>query len=458
MKLMHKSFIDEARIALALREAVAPSADTLESLINSVNSLSGLELEEVASLMAIDDAKVWHNIFKTAGEIKEKVYGRRIVLFAPLYLSNECENNCLYCGFRSSNRLLKRRTLTIDEAVGQARILAEMGHKRILLVSAENESDASLDYICDVVSAIYENTKIRIAHVNVAPFDIGGFRRLKEAGIGVYQLFQETYHRDTFAHMHPSGRKSEYEWRINAMDRAVEAGIEDVGLGALFGLYDWRFEVLALLQHTRHLEERFGVSAHTISVPRLMPAYGTPIKDAPNPVSDLEFKKIVAILRLALPNIGIVISTRESAGLRNEIISIGASQISAASRTSPGGYINSESDEDKSQFSLDDTRTLDEVVGAICDSGNIPSFCASCYRIGRTGGKFLELAQHGGIKDFCDPNVILTLKEYLIDYAGPDTKKKCEAAIKAYLGRDGLDLKVEKKLKRIESGERDIYF
>lgn len=455
------NFINETEINKILKNTPQPSKTRLARILTKAKQLKGLDIEDVAFLIKVRDKSEWSHIYQTASYIKQKVYGRRIVLFAPLYLTNECINNCLYCGFRVDNKLIQRRSLKINEAVEQARILERLGHKRILLVCGETPRCASAKQIARYVQAIYKRSGIRMVHVNAAPFSVDDFRILKDSGIGVYQLFQETYHYQTYTHMHPSGVKSNYLWRLMAMDRAIEAGIGDVGIGVLFGLYDWRFELLAIIEHIRHLEEKFGFGPHTISIPRLKPAIGAKLKKAPYPVSDESLKRIVAILRLAVPYVGLVLSTREKAVLRNQALSLGVSQISAGSRTSPGGYQVHELEVDKSQFSIDDMRSLDEVIGDVIRLGYIPSLCCSCYRLGRSGKKFRKITDQAQIKKFCHPNAILTLQEYLLDYASENTKIQGEKIIIEELKKI-KDRKrrqqVARRLEMIKKGERDTYF
>jgi 2-iminoacetate synthase len=403
-------------------------------------------------------------MFHTAREVKEAIYGNRLVLFAPLYISNLCQNDCQYCAFRVGNKHIQRRALSQEEIGREVRYLVRTGHKRILLVAGEAYSNSGFDYILDSIQTIYEaregKGEIRRVNVNVAPLTVEEFRNLKASKIGTYQLFQETYHLQTYRKMHVSGPKTDYPWRLGAIGRAFEGGIHDVGIGVLFGLYDFRFETLALLQHIRHLEKVYGVGPHTISVPRLEPADGSDIASNPSfMISDADFKKIVAILRLAVPYTGIIMSTRETAKMRAETFALGVSQISAGSRTNPGGY--TEEEQAGAQFQLGDHRNLEEVILDIARMGYMPSFCTACYRMGRTGGDFMDLAKPGLIKQFCHPNAILTFKEYLEDYAGSETR---EAGLK--LIKKGLDeisspgqrKETEERLEQIEKGKRDLYF
>lgn len=432
----------------------------LDDILARAQTLSGLSVEEAARLLTIDDPEGLDKLFSAARTVKEAVFGRRVVLFAPLYLSNFCSNNCLYCGFRIDNNAdgVTRRTLSVDEVVHEARLLEEKGYKRLLLVLGEDRSTSDLSYLRTVVEAVYSRTGIRILHLNAAPMTVGEFREVKAMGVGVYQCFQETYHEPTYRRMHPSGKKADFQWRIEAMDRAMEGGIDDVGMGALLGLYDYRFEVASLIAHARHLEAKFGVGPHTISVPRLQPAVGAALDRAPSPVSDTEFKKIVAVYRLAVPYAGVVVSTREPAHLRNEVMEIGASQLSAGSSTEPGGY--GEQTHSASQFEVEDHRSMDEMVRVIAEKGWLPSLCTACYRSGRTGDTFREMAEEGDIRQFCHPNALLTLQEYALDSATTETAELChriiekEAAGLPSVIREGF----MKKLERIRAGERDIFY
>ncbi len=423
-----------------VREILAKSLD-----------LRVLNLTEVSALLTLDDKDLWREVFDTAGRVKDKVYGRRIVLFAPLYLSNECVNDCLYCGFRKGNKDAVRKTLSINEAVEEARLLAKRGYKRLLLVTSEHAKLAGIDYIGQVANAIYKNTDIRILHANAAPMSVEDFRRLKDAGIGVYQCFQETYHIPAYRHMHPSGAKSDYAWRLGVMDRAIEAGFEDVGMGVLLGLYNWRWEVAALISHSRRLISKYGFGPHTLSAPRLQPAQGVNI-DWKHRVSDDDLRKIVAIYRLALPYVGVVVSTREPAQLRDELLSIGASQISAGSKTSPSGYLH---DGDTEQFEVGDARSLDEIIGKITSLGLLPSLCTACYREGRSGERFRALAETEGMKNFCHENAVLSLKEYLEDCASGEVKEKLKKLLDEEIANNTNGLR--EKLSRIEKGERDVH-
>ncbi|HXI09169.1 MAG TPA: [FeFe] hydrogenase H-cluster radical SAM maturase HydG, partial [Thermodesulfobacteriota bacterium] len=349
------------------------TGDTVAGILEKAAEGRGLTLEDAAVLISVEDPELREALCRTAGAVKEKTFGKRVVLFAPLYLSNYCTNGCLYCGFRGSNRSVARKALTPDEVVTEARTLVEMGFKRVLLVTGEDPR-WDLGYIIDCVQAVYRSTGMRIVHVNAPPMDTRSLGRLKAAGVGVFQVFQETYHRPTYERVHPAGRKKDYDFRIEVMDRAMEAGFGDVGIGALLGLYDYRFDTLATLAHSFHLYRKFGAHAHTISIPRLRPASDFAMNEVPWPVSDEDFKKIAAVYRLTVPTAGVVVSTREPAGLRNSLINSGATQLSAASRTNPGGY-SKEGSDTLEQFSTNDHRTLAEVMRSIVDEGGLPSLC-----------------------------------------------------------------------------------
>jgi len=425
--------------------------------------LKGLDSEDVEALIAVSDPDLLEELFHTARSVKESIYGPRIVLFAPLYISNLCKNNCLYCGFRAENREIRRRALSQEEIASEVKILVEQGHKRILMVAGESYAGEGFSYILQSIETVYKTRsgrgEIRRVNVNLAPLSIDEFRELKAAGIGTYQGFQETYHPETYSIMHPSGRKRDYAWRFGAIERAMEAGIDDVGMGVLLGLYDWRFEILALLRHVEHLDAVFGVGPHTISVPRLEPTVGSQIaSNPPHPVNDSDFLKIIAILRMAVPYTGIIMSTREDAETRRSTLALGVSQISAGSRTNPGGYADGVQAKG-AQFALGDHRTLDEVVGDLTKLGYIPSFCTACYRLGRTGQDFMAVAKPGAIKFRCDPNALSTFLEYLIDYALPETGLAGEKLIEAQLDRmaEHHRARASRMLERVRAGERDVY-
>ena len=460
----NRSIIDEPSILEALGDLrQKEDRSKVLELLAKARELKGLDANDVTVLMSITDPGLVSDLFATARYVKEAIYGPRIVLFAPLYVSNLCKNECLYCAFRASNTEIRRRALSQEEIAQEVQILINQGHKRLLLVAGEGYPREGFGYILKAIETIYETRsghgEIRRVNVNIAPLALEQFKELKAAGIGTYQLFQETYHRETYARMHPEGRKRAYDWRITAFDRAMRAGIDDVGLGVLFGLFDWRFELLALLRHAEYLERCFGVGPHTISVPRIEPAAGSEVAvDPPCPVDDNDFQKIVAILRMAVPYTGIIMSTRETADLRRTTLALGVSQISAGSRTNPGGYADGILEQD-AQFQLGDHRPLDEVVRDLTGMGYIPSFCTACYRLGRTGADFMELAKPGEIKHRCDPNALSTFVEYLLDYASPETALAGETLVGAQLARmEERDRKVcSSMLDRVRGGRRDVY-
>ena len=457
------SIINEDEISKILSDAKSDKI-AVKEVLSKAKELKGLDFKDVPILAKISDPELLQELFDTAKEVKEKIYGKRLVLFAPVYISNLCKNECLYCAFRAKNKDLVRRALTQDEIKEEIKFLITHGHKRVLLVAGEAYPREGLDYVLKAIDTTYDTIEgrgeIRRINVNIAPLNLDEFKRLKERNIGTYQLFQETYHHETYQNVHLAGKKKDYNWRITCMDRAMEAGIDDVGIGVLFGLHDWRFEILATMQHIRHLEKKFGVGPHTISVPRLEPASGSDMAEhPPKPVSDIDFRKIVAILRLAVPYTGIIMSTRESAEMRRETFALGVSQISAGSRTNPGGYAAGEDYYEEAQFSLGDHRDLDEVIRDVANLGYIPSFCTGCYRLGRTGKDFMDLAKPGEIKHHCDPNALSTFLEYLTDYASEETKKVGEKAIEESLNtmdpvakQRSIDL-----MNKIKEGQRDVF-
>lgn len=435
----------------------------VDEILEKAALCKGLENEEIAVLLNLEDENSIQKLFKTAKQVKEKIYGKRIVFFAPLYVSNHCCNNCLYCGFRHDNKELRRRILTTDEAVKDAEKIIEMGHKRILLVAGEDLAKTSLQYTKEIIQGIYadkiDNGEIRRLNLNLAPLSVEQFKEVASWGIGTFQVFQETYHPVVYKKMHPSGPKSNYEWRLKVWDRAIEGGIKDFGIGALFGLYDYRFEVLALIEHSRYLMEKYSVGPHTISVPRIEPAEGSSVSEKPPyEINDTQFKKVIAILRLAVPYTGMILTTRENADMRREAIELGITQLSAGSKTNPGGYSE---DNSTAQFTMSDNRSLDEMVKELSEKGFIPSFCTSCYRLGRVGVEFMPFAKSGAIHHFCDPNAISTFAEYLNDYASPETKIAGFEAIKKHIDENFEDEAVKTKvlntLERVNNGERDIY-
>ncbi len=458
------TIIDEQAVVTTVREHGRGDPVRIREALARAERMEGLDAADIAALSAISDPELLQELFETAHRVKEHIYGRRLVVFAPLYVSNLCGNECVYCAFRARNTAVKRRALSQDEIVEETKALIRQGHKRVLLVAGEAYPREGFSYVIDAIRTMYGVKEgpgeIRRINVNVAPLTVEQFRELKAAHIGTYQIFQETYHHATYERVHVSGVKRDYDWRVSALDRAMEAGIDDVGIGVLFGLFDWRFELVAMLQHIRWLEEHFGVGPHTISVPRLEPAAGSDLSEHPPfAVSDIDFRKIVAILRLAVPYTGIIMSTRETAQMRRETFALGVSQISAGSRTNPGGYSEGGEEIDGSQFSLGDHRPLDEVIRDVASLGYIPSFCTGCYRLGRTGGDFMDLAKPGDIKAHCDPNAVSTFAEYLMDYASPETRRIGEEMIEKTMADMGpLPLeRARKLLDRVKQGERDAY-
>ena len=462
MKMTQATFINEQEIFDILQKYDNPYREQVQEVLSKAIEMKGLELQDVAVLTGISDPEQLHDLFSTARFIKETIYGKRLVLFAPLYISNLCANECMYCAFRAKNKDIVRRALTQPEIIRETETLISQGHKRILLVAGEYYTGPGINYVLDSIRSVYEarhnDTEIRRVNVNVAPLQVDEFRMLKAAKIGTYQLFQETYHRETYRKVHLAGRKKDYDWRTTAMHRAMEAGIDDVGIGPLFGLYDYRFELLAMMQHIHDLEKAFGVGPHTISVPRIEPATGSEMAShPPYMVSDQEFRKIVAILRLAVPYTGIIMSTRESAEMRRETFSLGVSQISAGSRTNPGGY--EENDEASGQFFVGDHRPLDEVIRDVVQLGYIPSFCTGCYRLGRTGRDFMDLAKPGEIKKHCAPNALSSFMEYLKHYASPETFQEGNRLIENTIAEmDGIPtLRARKLVDQVKMGQKDVF-
>lgn len=457
-------FINEVEIETILAQHKRPEPAKVRELLAKAREMRGLSMDEVATLSFVENPELLQEIFATAKQIKEDIYGSRLVFFAPLYISNRCANECTYCAFRATNASLKRRTLTQNEIAEETRILIRQGHKRILMVSGEALPPEGFQYLLDSIATIYSTRvgpgEIRRVNVNLAPQTTERFRLLKQAEIGTFQLFQETYHRPTYAAVHLKGTKRDYDWRATAFDRAMEAGIDDVGIGVLFGLYDWRFEIMAMMQQIHHLEENFGVGPHTISFPRMEPAVGSDIaSQPPHPVSDDDFLKMIAIMRLAVPYTGMIMSTRETAEVRRATLELGISQISAGSRTDPGGYKDGEGDPNGSQFQLGDHRSVEEVVSDVVSLGFLPSFCTACYRLGRTGQDFMDLAKPGEIKYHCHPNALSTFQEYLSDYASPKAKSAGERLISIELQHmDGQQTACAlPMLNKVRRGERDVF-
>lgn len=457
-------FIDPDEIWKFINE-VKPDRARVREVIAKSLAKNRLTLEETAVLVNTTDADLIEEIKAGATELKEKVYGNRIVLFAPLYVGNRCSNNCKYCGFRASNHNALRKTLSDDELVREVEALEDNGQKRLILVYGEHK-EYSAEYIAHTVNLVYGVRKgqgeIRRVNINAAPFDIDGFRTVGKSGIGTYQVFQETYHPEAYTWYHLGGKKADYEWRLTSLDRAQEAGIDDVGIGALFGLYDWRFEVLGLVRHTNHLEACYNVGPHTISFPRIKDA-ATLDMDDKFMVSDADFTKLVAILRLAVPYTGLILTAREDPDVRREVLRYGVSQIDGGTKIELGSYSdikNERQNLNKEQFKIADERSLAEVIDELLTTGYLPSFCTSCYRMGRTGEHFMEFSVPGFIKRFCTPNAILTLSEYVCDYAGPELAEKGWQAIERELGalEPGVAEATRDRITKIKKGERDLYF
>ena len=460
---MEKNFINQQKIYDFLKDTRVPDYQELSEILTEAGKMKGISFEQAQRLLLVNDKEHLKEIFDTANFIKEEIYGKRLVLFAPLYVSNLCNNECLYCAFRKSNTTIPRRTLTMDEVRNDTKELIDQGHKRVLLVSGEGLGLNALDFTIEAIDNIYsvhtDKGNIRRINVNIAALPVEAYKKLSDAKIGTYQLFQETYNENTYKRMHQKGPKSNYVFHLNAMDRAMEAGIDDVGVGVLFGLEDYKFEIMAMLQHIKHLEGKFGVGPHTISVPRLEPATGSDIaSNPPHPVNDLDFMKIISILRITVPYTGIILSTREDEVMRRKAIDLGISQISAGSKTNPGGYSTERSAE---QFSLGDHRSLHEVIEDIVDHDHVPSFCTGCYRLGRVGQDFMDLAKPGEIKSHCYPNAIFTFAEYLEDFADDKLKESGYTLIRRTLSgnieSDKIKKLVDDNILRIKNGKRDIY-
>ena len=434
-----EEFIDHAEVLASLAEAERESKNPQRVLqiLEKAALCKGLTHREAAILMDCNDPALEEKIYALAAEIKQKFYGNRIVLFAPLYLSNYCINGCVYCPYHAKNRTIPRRKLSQEEIAEEVRALIRTGHKRLAVEAGEDPRNNPLEYILDSIKTIYSvnegGNSIRRVNVNIAATDVESYRKLKAAGIGTYILFQETYNKEQYEKLHPTGPKSNYAWHTEAMDRAQEGGCDDVGIGVLFGLNGYRYELTAILMHAEHLEARFGVGPHTISMPRICPADDIDTADFPDALPDAIFRKLVAVLRVAVPYTGMIISTRESARMREQLLHCGISQISGGSRTSVGGYTTPERHNETAQFDVSDQRPLDEVVRWLLEQDHIPSFCTACYREGRTGDRFMSLCKSGKISRCCTPNALMTLKEYLMDYASPETRAIGEAMIERSL-------------------------
>ena len=458
----HEEIID----TLAYADANKDNLELIDQILEKAKERKGLNHREASVLLACDNKEKIEEMYQLAQQIKQDFYGNRIVMFAPLYLSNYCINGCVYCPYHISNKHIARKKLTQEEIKREVIALQDMGHKRLALEAGEDPKNNPIEYILECIKTIYsikhKNGAIRRVNVNIAATTVEEYRMLKEVGIGTYILFQETYHKESYEKLHPYGPKSNYAYHTEAMDRAMEGGIDDVGLGVLFGLEMYRYEFAGLLMHAEHLEAAHGVGPHTISVPRIKRADDIDPTAFDNGIDDETFAKICALIRICVPYTGMIISTRESQAVREKVLKLGVSQISGASRTSVGGYCEEEPEEENSeQFDVSDKRTLDEVVKWLMEMGCIPSFCTACYREGRTGDRFMSLCKSGQIQNCCQPNALMTLKEYLMDYASEDTKKIGEALIQAELEnipKEKVKEICKENLLKIEQGIRDFRF
>ena len=457
---------DEIKATLKYADENKHNASLIKEIIEEAKNKKGLDHRKASVLLACDIPELNQEIYELAGEIKKDFYGDRIVMFAPLYLSNYCVNGCVYCPYHAKNKHIARKKLTQEEIVKEVTALQDMGHKRLALETGEDPANCPIEYVLESIKTIYsikhKNGAIRRVNVNIAATTVENYRKLKEAGIGTYILFQETYHKESYLKLHPTGPKHDYNYHTEAMDRAMEGGIDDVGCGVLFGLELYRYEFAGLLMHAEHLEAVHGVGPHTISVPRIKHADDIDPTAFDNGIDDETFLKIIACIRVAVPYTGMIISTRETKKVRGEALKYGISQISGGSRTSVGGYVEPENeDENSAQFDVSDNRTLDEVVKWLMELGYVPSFCTACYREGRTGDRFMSLCKAGQIHNCCLPNALMTLKEYLIDYASPETRKIGEALIEKQLlniPNEKTRSVAEKHLAEIEEGKRDFRF
>ncbi len=461
---------EEILATMAFAQKQVNDKKVLAAILEKAKSLVGLNYKEVAILLYAceneENQSMREDIFRLAREIKEKIYGRRIVMFAPLYVSNYCINGCSYCGYHCGSGILRKR-LTMDEITEEVKAMEQMGHKRIVIEAGEDEKNCPIEYVLDCIKTAYEakkdNGEIRRININIAATTVENYSKLKNSGIGTYILFQETYNKETYEKLHKFGPKADYEYHTTAHDRAMEGGIDDVGIGALYGLYEYKYEVIATMLHVAHLEAKFGVGPHTISVPRLRAAEGTDLSDYPNIVSDEQFKNIIAVLRIAVPYTGMIISTREEQNFRDEIISLGISQASGGSCTGIGGYSQKEecSCENTAQFTVSDERSQAEVAKALLKNGYIPSFCTACYREGRTGDRFMQLAKAGQICNVCQPNALLTLLEYSIDYGDEEFQKLVDEVIEKeteQISNEIIKTKTKEYFEKIRSGQRDFRF
>ncbi|HAT4156686.1 [FeFe] hydrogenase H-cluster radical SAM maturase HydG [Clostridium perfringens] len=457
---------DEINSLIAKGKELVSDKELVREIIEKSKSAEGLTPEETAVLLNLEDKELIEEMFKAARQVKEKLYGKRLVVFAPLYVSNYCVNNCTYCGYKYCNDELKRKKLNKEQLIEEVKVLESLGHKRIALEAGEDPVNAPLDYILDCIKSIYsikfDNGSIRRINVNIAATTVEDYKRLKDAEIGTYILFQETYHKPTYERLHVSGPKHNYNYHTTAMHRAREAGIDDIGMGVLYGLYDYKYETLAMLMHAMDLEETTGVGPHTLSVPRIRPAENVSLENYPYLVDDEDFKKIVAILRLAVPYAGLILSTREEPGLRDEIIALGVSQVSTGSCTGVGGYSEAYVDpEEKPQFEVGDHRSPVEMIESLMEAGYIPSYCTACYREGRTGERFMEIVKSGELYKICEANALITLKEFIDDYGTDRTREIGDKLIKKSIDEidnESFRKSVEEKINKISKGTRDLRF
>ncbi|UBK86118.1 [FeFe] hydrogenase H-cluster radical SAM maturase HydG [Clostridium perfringens] len=457
---------DEINSLIAKGKELVSDKELVREIIEKSKSAEGLTPEETAVLLNLEDKELIEEMFKAARQVKEKLYGKRLVVFAPLYVSNYCVNNCTYCGYKHCNDELKRKKLNKEQLIEEVKVLESLGHKRIALEAGEDPVNAPLDYILDCIKSIYsikfDNGSIRRINVNIAATSVEDYKRLKDAEIGTYILFQETYHKPTYEKLHVSGPKHNYNYHTTAMHRAREAGIDDIGMGVLYGLYDYKYETLAMLMHAMDLEETTGVGPHTLSVPRIRPAENVSLENYPYLVDDEDFKKIVAILRLAVPYAGLILSTREEPGLRDEIIALGVSQVSTGSCTGVGGYSESYIDpEEKPQFEVGDHRSPVEMIESLMEAGYIPSYCTACYREGRTGERFMDIVKSGELYKICEANALITLKEFIDDYGTDRTREIGDKLIKKSIDEidnESFRKSVEEKINKISNGTRDLRF
>ncbi|MGL6119702.1 MAG: [FeFe] hydrogenase H-cluster radical SAM maturase HydG [Fusobacteriaceae bacterium] len=457
------NFINQEYIENLLTEAKDTNYKEIERILNAAENREGLTHKEVASLLEIKDQEQKKRLYKIAGELKKSIYGNRIVVFAPLYVSDYCVNNCTYCGYKRDNEF-PRKKLSREQIQNEVKLLEKMGHKRLALELGEDPVNVPIEYTLDAIDAVYttkfENGAIRRINVNVSATTVENYKKLKDADIGTYILFQETYHKPTYEKVHPNSLKGNYEYHLTAFNRAMEAGIDDVGGGVLFGLADYKYEIISLMLHNEYLEANYGVGFHTISVPRIKKAEGMSLEEYPHQIDDDTFRNIVAIIRLAVPYTGMILSTRETAELRRELIKYGISQISAGSSADVGGYSDKEEGKTRTQFELADHRTPLEVLKELLDEDYIPSYCTACYRMGRTGDRFMELAKSGNIQNVCSPNALLTLMEYAMDYGDKELTEKVKTVIARELeniSREDIKQLTKEKLEQIKNGMRDLY-